>query len=87
VSGYPGKLDPKLKAHLNKMLARFHVEIRRREKTPLGRAAALYACARLAHQRASSDPERHFWKWYLANLEGHLEKLKAEALKRKWGVA
>ena len=77
-------MTPKLKEHLNRMIARFAREIQKREKTSLRRLMALYACCRLAHQKARSDPERAFWRAYLIQLEIRADELKAAELRRKW---
>jgi len=75
-------MDPKLKAHLQEMLSTFAKGINKREKTPVRKLAALYACVRLAHQRCNNEPEKKFWLWYLGQLEARAYAMKAEAAER-----
>lgn len=69
--------------HLQSMLKAFADKIAEREPVGLRRKAALYACVRLAHQRAKEEPEKKFWKKYLQNLELDIERLKRTAEGRR----
>lgn len=80
-------MDPKLKAHLNRTLARFAAEIQAREKSPIRRMAKLWECAKRAHDAAKSGAERRFWRQYLDEIAVAASKRKTEALMRKWSVS
>lgn len=60
------------------MIKRFAEEIAKREPAGIRRMAAMYACVRLAHQRAREEPERKFWAKYMADLERKADELKRE---------
>jgi hypothetical protein len=77
------KMTPRLEAHCNEMLGKFHKKIVQREPPGLLRIIAMYRCVRLAYERANEEPERLYWKAYLGNLERSAEVYRAAYLKRR----
>lgn len=73
-------MPPKIRAHVNAMIGKFHKEIAKREPPGLLRIIAMYRCARLAHQRANEDAERAFWKRYLLLLEARADQYRTALL-------
>lgn len=82
--GYdPKSMTPRLRAHCNTMLDKFHRQICQREPPGLLRIIAMYRCVRLAFERANEDQERAYWRGYLANLEQSAEVYRAAYIRRR----
>lgn len=76
------QVHPKLRQKLQVLLERFAKQAKKNYPPGIQRMAAVYACVRVAHQKANDENERKFWRGYLDNLERKVDELKKARARR-----